>query len=58
MVIRSAIEFHCSISRAGIGVLGETLDRKQFIFYALDPVAGMGSALAKPEGSETPGFLI
>jgi len=40
-------EFHCSLSNAGVCILRETVNKKQFVFYALDPVTGMGAELAR-----------
>ena len=40
-------EFHCSISGSGICVLRETLNKKQFVFYSLDPLTGQGNELAR-----------
>jgi len=40
-------EFHCPLSNTGVCILRETVNKKQFIFYALDPVTGMGPELAR-----------
>jgi len=40
-------EFHCSISTRGICVLREAIDKTEFVYYALDPVKGMGKELAR-----------
>jgi hypothetical protein len=40
-------EFHCSDSLTGACVMRETVDSKEFVFYALDPVRGMGQELGR-----------
>jgi DNA-binding winged helix-turn-helix (wHTH) protein len=40
-------EFHCSASKAGRCVLREAIEGKEFVYYALDPVKGMGEELAR-----------
>ncbi|MFP5228830.1 MAG: winged helix-turn-helix domain-containing protein [Acidobacteriota bacterium] len=40
-------EFQCSASRAGRCVLREAVQGKEFVYYALDPVRGMGRELAR-----------
>jgi Tol biopolymer transport system component len=39
--------FRCSISSAGRCVLREIEEKKQFVYYELDPVRGMGRELAR-----------
>jgi len=40
-------EFHCPLSNTGVCILREAVNNKQFVFYALDPVTGMGAELAR-----------
>jgi len=40
-------EFHCSISTRGRCVLREVVGKTDFVYYALDPVKGMGKELAR-----------
>jgi len=40
-------EFHCSVSKAGRCVLREAIEGKEFVYYALDPVKGMGEELTR-----------
>jgi DNA-binding winged helix-turn-helix (wHTH) protein/Tol biopolymer transport system component len=40
-------EFHCSISARGTCVLREAIGKTEFVYYALDPVKGMGKELAR-----------
>jgi len=48
VVTRGAIdEFHCPLANTGPCVLRETLNKTQFVFYALDPVNGMSAELAR-----------
>jgi len=40
-------EFHCPVASSGTCVLREAEEQKEFIYYALDPVSGMGRELAR-----------
>jgi DNA-binding winged helix-turn-helix (wHTH) protein/Tol biopolymer transport system component len=40
-------EFSCPVSSKGTCVLRETVEKQEFDFYALDPVAGMGQKLGR-----------
>jgi hypothetical protein len=40
-------EFQCSVSFSGSCVMRETVNSKEFVFYALDPVRGMGKELGR-----------
>jgi DNA-binding winged helix-turn-helix (wHTH) protein/Tol biopolymer transport system component len=40
-------EFHCSASLKGRCVLREAIDQDKLVYYALDPVNGMGEELAR-----------
>ena len=46
-------EFHCSISFTGACVMRETVNNKEFVFYALDAVRGMGQELARTKWNST-----
>lgn len=46
-------EFHCSVSFTGACVMRETVNNKEFVFYALDPVRGMGQELARTKWNST-----
>jgi len=46
-------EFHCSASFNGACVMRETVNNKEFVFYALDPVQGMGRELARTNWNST-----
>jgi DNA-binding winged helix-turn-helix (wHTH) protein/Tol biopolymer transport system component len=40
-------EFHCSNSFTGSCVMRENVGKREFVFYALDPVKGMGQELGR-----------
>jgi DNA-binding winged helix-turn-helix (wHTH) protein/Tol biopolymer transport system component len=40
-------EFHCSASSYGNCVLREVADNKEFVYYELDPIQGMGQELGR-----------
>lgn len=46
-------EFHCSASSTGSCVMREIVDNREFVFYALDPVKGMGEELARAKWYST-----
>jgi DNA-binding winged helix-turn-helix (wHTH) protein/Tol biopolymer transport system component len=46
-------EFHCPVASKGTCVMRETLGNKQFVFYALDPVHGMGPELGRMDWMPT-----
>jgi Tol biopolymer transport system component len=46
-------EFHCPLASKGTCVMRETLSNKQFVFYALDPVRGMGPELGRMDWEPT-----
>ena len=46
-------EFHCPVSYTGSCVLRETIDKKEFVFFALDPVGGMQQKVGRAPWSPT-----
>ena len=46
-------EFHCPVASTGTCVMRETMGNKQFVFYALDPVQGMGQELGRMDWEPT-----
>jgi Tol biopolymer transport system component/DNA-binding winged helix-turn-helix (wHTH) protein len=46
-------EFHCPVSNMGSCVMRETSDKKEFVFFALDPIQGMQQEVGRTPWSPT-----
>jgi len=46
-------EFHCPLANQGSCVLRETIGKSEFVYYALDPVSGMGKELGRTPWTPT-----